>query len=126
VSANTAQGRACRDPAALMVRTLVTLFVAITLFAPKRATAGERMADLFSEGYQLIYTEHFSAIEGCEYSKRILIGPYIFTCETNEYVFHYGKAVLLRQASAGPFQFFSSAYICVDQDRCLAGELNPR
>jgi hypothetical protein len=108
-----------------MHRSFALPFLAATLFAP-HAAAGERMLDLVRDGYQLIYTDPYLAIEGCEYSKRVLVGPYTFMCQTDEYVFHYGKAALLGRTPASPRLFMSSAYICVDPDHCLAGELKAR
>ena len=84
------------------------------------------MLDLVRDGYQLIYTDPYLAIEGCEYSKRVLVEPYTFMCRTDEYVFHYGKAALLGRTPGSFWPFMSSAYICVDPDHCLAGELKAR
>jgi hypothetical protein len=109
-----------------MHRPLALLSLAAALFAPQNAVAAERMLDLVRDGYQLIYTDPYLAIEGCEYSKRVLVGPYTFMCRTDEYVFHYGKAALLSRTPASTWLFMSSAYICVDPDHCLAGELKTR
>jgi hypothetical protein len=109
-----------------MHRSFAWPLLAAALFAPQHAVAAERMLDLVRDGYQLIYTDPYLAIEGCEYSKRVLLGPYTFMCQTDEYVYHYGKAALFGRTPASSWLFMSSAYICVDPDHCLAGELKAR
>ena len=101
------------------------LLMAAALLAPRVAAAGERVPDLLQEGYRVVYTDPYLAIEGCQYNKRVVIGRYAFTCQINRYVWHYGKAALLVLAAPPSWPFQSSAYICVDEDRCLPGELLP-
>ena len=43
------------------------LIVAAALLAPRTAAAGERMIDLFRQGYQLVATEPYLSFEGCRY-----------------------------------------------------------
>lgn len=58
------------------------LLAAVTVVMPRGATAGERMVDLFRQGYQLVATEPYLSFEGCEFDKAIPIGGRIFKCQT--------------------------------------------
>ena len=109
----------------LLAIASVTLF-AVALFAPMRAVAGERMLDLFRQGYQILYNEPYLAFEACEYDKPIKVGPYIFMCRTYEYVYHYGKAELMGHTLTISGQSVSSVYLCVGEEHCLPGALYPR
>jgi hypothetical protein len=75
-----------------MSRILAATFVSIALTAAQDAAAGERMVDLFRQGYQLVATEPYLSFEGCKFDKAIPIAGRIFKCQTYEYVYHYGKA----------------------------------
>jgi hypothetical protein len=107
-----------------MRKALALVFAVATLAAPKMAAAWEALPVLIGQGYRVVYTDPFLAIEGCQHSKQVLIGRYAFICHDDRYVWHYGKAALLVLDNPGLFQL--PAYICVDEERCLAGELVPK
>jgi hypothetical protein len=65
-----------------MCRILAATFAFIGLTAAQSAAAGERMIDLFRQGYQLVATEPYLSFEGCEFDKAIPIGGRIFKCQT--------------------------------------------
>ncbi len=109
-----------------MPRILATTLAIVALTAPKDAAAGERMIDLFRQGYQLVATEPYLSFEGCEFEKAISIGGRIFKCQTYEYVYHYGKAEVLGRTFVVKGQSISSAYLCAGEDHCMAGALYPR
>lgn len=109
-----------------MRRGLIALLLAAALLAPRTAGAGERMLDLFRQGYQLVATEPYLSFEGCEFDKPIKVGAYIFVCRTYEYVYHYGKAELLGRTLAVKGQSISSVYLCAGEDHCMAGTLYVR
>jgi hypothetical protein len=105
---------------------LITLLLAAALLAPRTAVAGERMIDLFRQGYQLVATEPYLSFEGCEFDKPIKVGAYIFMCQTYEYIYHYGKVELLGRTLTAKGQSISSVYLCAGEDHCLAGTLYTR
>lgn len=105
-----------------MRRALGLLLLLMAPLAASGARAADRLPDLLQDGYRVIYTDPFLAIEGCEHSKRVIIGRYAFICLTDRYVWHYGKAVLL-VLEGNPWPFQPTAFICVDEEHCLAGEL---
>src|ERR1700704_6552573 len=78
-----------------MRQTLIALMLTIAPLAPQDAAAGERMINLFRQGYQLVATEPYMSFEGCDFDKPIKVGAYIFMCRTYEYIYHYGKVELL-------------------------------
>jgi hypothetical protein len=102
------------------------LLLAVALFAPRTAAAGERMIDLFRQGYQLIATEPYLSFEGCEFDKPIKVGAHIFMCRNYEYIYHYGKVELLGRTLTAKGQSISSVYLCAGEDHCLAGDLYTR
>jgi hypothetical protein len=108
-----------------MRTALQLMLMLIATLAPRAAAAADRVPDLLQEGYRVIYTAPYLAIEGCEHSKRVIIGPYAFICLTDRFVWHYGKAALL-VLEARPWLFQPTAFICVDEEHCLAGELETR
>jgi hypothetical protein len=105
-----------------MRRALRLFLMLAAALTPRVAKAADRLPDLLQDGYRVVYTAPFLAIEGCEHSKRVIIGSYSFICLTNRYVWHYGKAALLL-LERNPGLFEPTAFICVDEERCLAGEL---
>jgi hypothetical protein len=107
-------------------QTLTALPLAVALLAPSNALAGERMIDLFRQGYQLVATEPYLSFEGCEFDKAIPIGGLIFKCQTYEYVYHYGKAEVLGRTFVVKGQSISSAYLCAGEDHCMVGALYAR
>jgi hypothetical protein len=107
-------------------RTLAASLMSVALFAPIDAAAGERMVDLFRQGYQLVATEPYLSFEGCEFDKAIPIGVYVFKCQTYEYVYHYGKAEVLGRTFVVKGQSISSAYLCAGEEHCMAGALYAR
>jgi hypothetical protein len=123
---HVSRARTIRFNGQSMHQIFAMLLFAVALFAPVRAVAGERMLDLFRQGYQIIYTEPYLAFEACEYDKPIKVGSYIFMCRTYEYVYHYGKAELMGQTLTISSQSVSSVYLCVGEDHCLSGALYSR
>ena len=109
-----------------MSRILAATFVSIALTAAQDAAAGERMVDLFRQGYQLVATEPYLSFEGCKFDKAIPIAGRIFKCQTYEYVYHYGKAEVLGRTFVVKGQSISSAYLCAGEDHCMAGALYAR
>jgi hypothetical protein len=108
-----------------MRRTLGWCLLLAAALAPRAAAAADRVPDLLRDGYRIAYTAPFLAIEGCEHSKRVIIGGYAFICLTDRYVWHYGNALLLT-LERNPGLFEPTAFICVDEERCLAGELETK
>jgi hypothetical protein len=104
----------------------IALLIAVALLAPTTTAAGERMLDLFRQGYQLVATEPYLSFEGCEFDKPIKVGAYIFMCQTYEYVYHYGKVELLGRMLTAKGQPTSSVYLCAGEDHCMAGTLYAR
>jgi hypothetical protein len=109
-----------------MFRILATVLAIFALSAPQGAAAGERMVDLFRQGYQLVATEPYLSFEGCEFDKAIPIDGHIFKCQTYEYVWHYGKAEVLGRTFVVKGQSISSAYLFAGEDHCMAGALYTR
>jgi len=103
-----------------------TATLALIAITATQAAAGERQADLFRQGYQLVATEPYLSFEGCEFDKAIPIGGRIFKCQTYEYVYHYGKAELLGRTFVVKGRSISSAYLCAGEDHCMAGALYAR
>ena len=109
-----------------MRRILATPLVIVALSAPQTAAAGERMIDLFRQGYQLVATEPYLSFEGCEFDKPIKVGAYIFMCQAYDYVYHYGKVELLGRTLTAKGQSISSVYLCAGEEHCMAGALYAR
>jgi hypothetical protein len=109
-----------------MKRILATTLICGALTASQGAVAGQRMIDLFRQGYQLVVTEPYLSFEGCEFDKAIPIGGRIFKCQTYEYVYHYGKAEVLGRTFVSKGQSISSVYLCAGEDHCMAGALYAR
>jgi hypothetical protein len=109
-----------------MRRIPATILAIGALSAPQPAAAGERMIDLFRQGYQLVATEPYLSFEGCEFDKAIPVGGYIFKCQAYEYVYHYGKAEVLGRTFVVKGQSISSAYLCAGEEHCVAGALYAR
>jgi hypothetical protein len=107
-------------------QTRIVLLLAVALLPPRTAAAGERMIDLFRQGYQLVATEPYLSFEGCEFDKPIKVGSYIFMCRTYEYIYHYGKVELLGRTFTAKGQSISSVYLCAGEDHCLSGDLYAR
>jgi hypothetical protein len=107
-------------------RFLATSLICGALGAPQNAVAGERMIDLFRQGYQLVATEPYLSFEGYEFDKAIPIGSQIFKCQTYEYLYHYGKAEVLGRTFVVRGQSISSAYLCAGEDHCMPRALYAR
>jgi hypothetical protein len=101
---------------------LLAVMVGATLpFADARA--GERMVDLFRNGYQIVHTEPYLSFEGCQYDKVYKLGPFIFICRTYEYTYRYGQVEIMARVFEYGGQRIVSAYLCVGEDQCLQGDL---
>jgi hypothetical protein len=109
-----------------MERIFVATLMCGALSAPQGVVAGERMIDLFRQGYQLVATEPYLSFEGCEFDKAIPVGGYIFKCQTYDYVYHYGKVEVLGRTFVSKGQSISSVYLCAGEDHCMAGALYAR
>jgi hypothetical protein len=109
-----------------MRRVLIATTMCGALSAPQGAVAGERMIDLFRQGYQLVATEPYLSFDGCEFDKAIPVGGYVFKCRTYEYVYHYGKAEVLGRTFVSKGQTTAFVYLCPGEDHCVAGALYAR
>lgn len=97
---------------------LLVLMLFVACIVDNSAMAAERMLDLFRQGYQIFYTEPYISFDSCEYDKARKIGPYVFICQSYDYIYHYGKAELMKGGGG--------VYLCLGEDKCIRGELYRR